>query len=58
MEYKGYTKTVTTEVSENGAVTSVSENISVNWEMENTTNITVQQQQQQQSPEGDSPGIA
>ena len=58
MEYKGYTKTVTTEVSENGTVTSVSENISVNWEMENTTNITVQQQQQQQSPDGDSPGIA
>lgn len=26
--------------------------------MENVINITVQQQQQQQSPEGDSPGIA
>ena len=56
MEYKVYTKTVTTKVSKNGAVTSVSENISVNWEMKNTTNITIQQQQQ--SPKGDSPGIA
>jgi len=59
MEYKGYTKTVTTEVSDNGAVISVSENISVNWkEMNKVNNINVQQQQQQQSSREDGPGIA
>lgn len=58
MEYKGYTKTVTTDVSENGEVIGVSENISVNWKMENTTNINVQQQQQQQSSREDGPGDA
>jgi hypothetical protein len=58
MKYKGYTKTLTTEVSDNGAVISVSENISVNWkEMNKVNNISVQQQQQQSSKE-DGPGGA
>lgn len=56
MEYKGYTKAVTTEVSEDGAVIGMSENIEVNWKEMNTN--TNQQQQQNQSPSGDSPGIA
>lgn len=57
MKYKGYTKTVTTEVSDNGTVISVSKNIEVNWK-EMNNNVNTQQQQQQQSSRGDSPGIA
>lgn len=57
MDYKGYIKTITTKVSENGIVTSVSEEINVNWEMNNNINISAQQQQQQSSRE-DGPGVA
>ena len=57
MEYKGYTKTVTTEVSEDGTVIGISENIEVNWK-EMNTNTNNQQQQQNQSSKEDSPGIA
>ena len=57
MEYKGYTKTITSKVSEDGIVIAMSEEIKVNWEMNNNINISAQQQQQQSSRE-DGPGIA
>jgi len=57
MEYKGYTETVTKEVSEDGTVISMSKNIEVNWK-EMNNNVNTQQQQQQQSSREDSPGIA
>jgi len=57
MEYKGYTETVTKEVSEDGTVIGVSKNIEVNWK-EMNTNTNNQQQQQQQSSREDGPGDA